>query len=772
MKFNYKKVASIFASAIMLSSTIGFAAAATYPSPFTGGAAVVYGENAATTDMAAAIDIYKDLSSKTTSSSTSSTTAVAGEAAAIETGGQKLYLGDYMNTTKSAFSKTELPTVLSDGKISDEDGTDFTYIQKINTPNTNVVYSKTSDNLAEPILNLNLDSSSINYSMEVTFPTAVNVTKLTNKDITLFGKKYTFSGSASDLTIKKLVLFENAQSQIVKSGESADVTVSEAKHTIAITSVESDVKATITVDGVSQAVTEGNTYKVSGLDLYVKNVIGPNVAGETRAVELYLGSAKVTLEDGNSVVKGSTTVYGTSVAITSSGNKVSKIALTVVPSSLDNRIKYIKENASMTDPIFGTFKVSFGSIEPGLADTARDEIQIKATGEQKAKLKFTNKVGNTYDQEMFKPSSAIALSSLKNATTFGFDSYDVITTTSGEANENDYVITGSNEYSQIWQVTRIDVPNKRVVLRDMAGDSQTISLTDSTVGSTATLSLADSSSATITLVGNTTGGNLNVTVNKATAVVYTKGGAKIDMTALIAPANATTTGGLINITEETAYNDGSYTNNVGGTIGLTPINVTMLYDAATRTGNDMYIYSIAVPDTTSSNGLGTVGDYDTYYLTKYGSVVKYSGNNDKIFDMMYSKSASALKVYIGEIASSITPGSTGTATGAVTIVKDSEIASVSDKNLIVVGGSCINTVAAKILGSDSPLCADDFSAITKVSAGGYIIQTVTSPYNSGKVAMLVAGFNAADTQNAAARAVQSDVSTDVGSQEVYPQVTA
>jgi hypothetical protein len=302
MKFNYKKVASIFASAIMLSSTIGFAAAATYPSPFTGGAAVVYGENAATTDMAAAIDIYKDLSSKTTSTSADSTTTVAGEAKAIETGGQKLYLGDYMNTTKSAFSKTELPTVLSDGKITDEDGTDFSYIQKINTPNTNVVYSKTSDNLANPILNVNLDSSSISYSMEATFPTAVNVTKLTNKDITLFGKKYTLSGSESDLTPTKLVLFENAQSQIIKSGESADVTVSGLKHTIAITSVESDVKATITVDGVSQSVTEGNTYKVSGLDLYVKNVIGPNVAGETRAVELYLGSSKVTLEDGQSVV--------------------------------------------------------------------------------------------------------------------------------------------------------------------------------------------------------------------------------------------------------------------------------------------------------------------------------------------------------------------------------------------------------------------------------------------------------------------------------------
>jgi hypothetical protein len=778
MKFNYKKVASIFASAIMLSSTIGFAAAATYPTPFTGGAAVVYGENAATTDMAAAIDIYKDLSGKTTSTA-DTTTTVAGEAKAIETGGQKLYLGDYMNTTKSAFSKTELPTVLADGKITDEDGTDFTYIQKINTLNTNVVYSKTSDNLANPILNVNLDSSSVSYSMEATFPTAVNVTKLTNKDITLFGKKYTLSGSASDLTPTKLVLFENAQSQIIKSGESADVTVSGLKHTIAITSVESDVKATITVDGVSQSVTEGNTYKVSGLDLYVKNVIGPNVAGETRAVELYLGSSKVTLENGQSVVKGSTTVYGTSVAITNSGGKVSKIAVTVTPSSLDNRVKYIKLNDSLTDPVFGTFKFTFGSIQPDLTDSSRDEITVKATGEQKAKLKFTNKVGNTYDQEMFKP-SIVAVNSngvgnltvisdplrTYNATAFGFDSYKVITSSSGAVNENDYVITGNNEYSQIWQVTRIDVANKRVVLRDMAGDSQTLSLTDSTQGSTATLSLADSSSATINLTGNGTGNALNVTVSKATPIVYTKGGAKIDMSAIADPVTYNQTAGRIVITEETPYNDGSYTTDTGATLGTSPINVSLISQTG-RTGDDVTVNSVTVPN----GGYGSVGDYDTYYLTNYGSYIQYTGNNDKIFDMFYAKSASALEVYLGEVASSISPGSTGTSSGAVTIVKDSEIASVSDKNLIVVGGSCINTVAAKILGSDSPLCGDDFSAKTKVSAGGYIIETVTSPYSDSKVAMLVAGYNAADTQNAAARAVQSDVKTDVGSVEVYP-VTA
>jgi hypothetical protein len=229
----------------------------------------------------------------------------------------------------------------------------------------------------------------------------------------------------------------------------------------------------------------------------------------------------------------------------------------------------------------------------------------------------------------------------------GFDSYDVVTASTQQANENDYVITTNNEYSQIWQVTRIDVPNKRVVMRDMAGDSQTLSLTDATTSSTATLSLADSSSATITLVGNTTGANLNVSISKASNVVYTQGGAKIDMSALQPGAANTTVFGTISITEETSYNDGSYTP-VGSTtaLGVSPINASVLYKSG-QTGNDVNVVSIAVPN----GGSGSVGDYDTYYLTNYGSYIKYTGNNDKVFDMMYSKAATAMKVYVGEIAS-------------------------------------------------------------------------------------------------------------------------
>ena len=81
----------------------------------------------------------------------------------------------------------------------------------------------------------------------------------------------------------------------------------------------------------------------------------------------------------------------------------------------------------------------------------------------------------------------------------------------------------------------------------------------------------------------------------------------------------------------------------------------------------------------------------------------------------------------------------------VVVVKDTEIASVATKNLIVVGGSCINSVAAKLLGVPVNTCGTAFTQATGIGAGQYIIEQYTSPYNSEKVAVLVAGYNAADT---------------------------
>src|SRR3989344_3459279 len=118
MKFSFKKIATILTSAVMLGSTVGLAAAASYPAPFvtsgTANGAVVAGNAAATSDWAAAIDLGQSLSALATSDSSSSSGSVTGEAAALFTSGTKLYINDTLNTVKTSLTKTELPTVLKE----------------------------------------------------------------------------------------------------------------------------------------------------------------------------------------------------------------------------------------------------------------------------------------------------------------------------------------------------------------------------------------------------------------------------------------------------------------------------------------------------------------------------------------------------------------------------------------------------------------------------------------------------------------------------------
>ena len=148
-----------------------------------------------------------------------------------------------------------------------------------------------------------------------------------------------------------------------------------------------------------------------------------------------------------------------------------------------------------------------------------------------------------------------------------------------------------------------------------------------------------------------------------------------------------------------------------------------------------------------------------------------SDSDQKTATINYPDEQIYAQIYVAEIGAAITPGQTsGGGGGQVLIVKDSEVSAVAGKNLIVIGGSCINIAAAKILDSDVPLCTSDFTAKTGVGVGQYIIKTVTSPYSDDKVAMLVAGYEAADTVNAVRKAMEG-VMSDAGTEQVYPITT-
>jgi len=791
VKFNFKKIASVIASTVMLSSTVALAAAANYPAPFVASGvsdvAVVYGASAAQTDLVAAVDITTNLQSKltTVAATTGGSATVSGEAKAIETGSQKLYLGDYMNSTKTTFTSTELPKVLADGKITDTDGTSFTYNLKVNTPSTVVRYGRPSgvSSSENPFIYVDLTSSSQTFSQDIVFPTAVNVTKLADKDITLFGKKFTFTGATADListgTSRKVVLYENSNTKLVNSGETDIVVVGGTSYTIGVTSVESATEGTITVNGVSQKVTETNSYKVSGLDLYIKNVIGPNVAGETRAIEISAGAAKLTLEEGSTVTKGSNSVYGTSVAYTGSGGKVSKITVTDTPYSFDTPIKYLKAGDTITEPVFGAFKITFASYAPAVDDSSKNLITFKSTGENKASMKWTNKNSKTYDMDMFEAGSYYVTSEgignttdannatySYNATTLAYDTYNIVTGT-GAIRLNDYFITRNNEYSQIWRVDNYQPNTGEITVKDQGSGSTSTKVTFSNgTAGTVSLTLADGSSATLTLVGNgTSESTMNITASSTSPLLYTKGGALINLTRLANPILYNTTGASkIEFVEETSYNDGTFTDVAGATLGTAVTNFTLLWKTG-QSGNDIKFSEPqvrglvgAVPVGGSADTGTTVGDYSTYYLTRYGTFIKKTGNSnsDNSIDIYYPGTAANAGVYISELASAVT-----TAGGTTLVpIKDSEVATSTAKNLIVVGGSCINTAAADLLGSTTPLCGDEWEAKTGVGAGSFLIQTFARTGTG--VATLVAGYNAEDTTNAGKYLTTQTVDTTVG----------
>jgi hypothetical protein len=149
-------------------------------------------------------------------------------------------------------------------------------------------------------------------------------------------------------------------------------------------------------------------------------------------------------------------------------------------------------------------------------------------------------------------------------------------------------------------------------------------------------------------------------------------------------------------------------------------------------------------------------DYIGYVSSDLATMTMYAtgGDQDSI-DITYHGTEAFGEVFISESGATV-GGDNGPIGPAMT---DTEVTSSLNKNLIVVGGSCVNTVAAQLLGSSTPLCGPDFTAATGVGSGSFLIQTFE---RANKVATLVAGYNAGDTTNAAQALTTQTIDTTAG----------
>ena len=138
-----------------------------------------------------------------------------------------------------------------------------------------------------------------------------------------------------------------------------------------------------------------------------------------------------------------------------------------------------------------------------------------------------------------------------------------------------------------------------------------------------------------------------------------------------------------------------------------------------------------------------------------------SDSDQKTAVISYPDEQVYAQLYVAEESASITAGSTTSASATQlgeVLVKDSEVSSVSTKNLVIIGGSCINSAAASVLGGAN--CGAAFTESTGVGSGQFLIKGVSDSSITSKLALVVAGYEATDTVNAAQYLTTKTVDTD------------
>ena len=857
---SFKKISAIGASALMVGLTMGTAAAANYPAPFVvGGAAdvaVVYGTGSGVSvlDAVEAGNLQSNLQSFMGSGSSSSSTSTSGETTSLDTSATRIWLNTSLNTAKSTITKTDLPTTLGDSTFSGNVDATLTHTIKLqsgvkgtSTNNENsgrVVFAKQPKSNNDPVVGISLaDGTNANrvlYNATATFK-AINFTHTDTEGetIKLFGKEYVVS-TATDTT--ELVLFSSAQqttlTKTAGTTPSVTVSISGVDHTIELLNGDSTT-ATISIDGTSGTITEGNSKKISGVEVAVKDVTSSDAGGITAT--LLIGSEKLTFTHGSTVTKGADEdpIDGTRAYIT--GRTIAATELTVAVFRPDSSNDAITPGSSFEDPVFGSFKVDFSGISSAFDDTTRDLITVQSSGDDSMTLTMIDADGNAGTVDFAHNQSG--------QWRLGDDSNNTIHVREmANISQDEYVILGNEDYGHVLEVTDLfnssngDHTKHRAKFRDkFSGETHETTFTSDTAGTV----IIDGKTYTVTFHPGATTSRIEVkyptsdSANAGTIVLYptfqTQRGAKVALYEplvlnLAAIDQAGTDASSISFPDGDGYTSvaidydegvkAGQSVNASWLIGTVPVSLngsgtsnktTVTIGALTynftndpRTVNLTKVYLVdpegnanvdqpavivfnekddqseyeavvidleSDPGATSANGvgvndiLGTAKGTDKYWaeaskasdsdITEivdwWGSLMTLNADDSdqKKATISYADNQVYSIVYLGASGSSVSSTATGSAASQLgdVLVKDTEVSSVSSKNLVVVGGSCINSVAANVLGG--AYCGAAFTEKTGVGSGEFLIQSLASPYSASKIALVVAGYEVSDTVNAA-----------------------
>jgi hypothetical protein len=765
-----KRIVALTTGATMLGATVLGAMAADlseYPSPmfikdgkFDG--LIVIGADGDTQDMLGAMDIISSLQAVAVagSSGSAATTTTVGDVYQFEKSSDKLNLGENMTDIRTKLSDTQLPIVLADGQLKTARGAEFDYEQEIDLTVGGGKLQHFADKDYEdekPVIGFKIPRNNVilNYTLEFSksakssIDASDNWDEFEDRSIIFLGEEFDIIGS--DASDAELELMRGALKPTLEEGETATYTIDGVEYEVtALIIDDTGGKVKFKINGeVTDSMQTAGVYETEDGTLIGVRELLPNEAGDVTQdlVEFYMGAKKIKLTNGDELEIDDEDISNVDVSLalnttTGTGDKweIDKISLAW---TADDDLFITQDGNEIVMPGLESIKLSMN----GFYTAAEEEIAVYPSNSDTITLEAPLK---DYDVSL-----DILYSTDSDADwdyVGGTASKRLISATCGynftvDMDNDEYFviskIDGKEAETQVLELTKVHSVNG-VTIKDYSGSP----VAENKKGNK-TFDVADMTFSVEQF--NQDGSNATFYTSNSKCVndtIVTAEGLKIDIPTMV---NVTVGGGsnlthaVLNVTEE------DKDENIGA-VDAFELNLTFNSDNEahvklvdkTNFSNDK-TYSI-------DNGKVYVGYVESALATK---VQENKVSDQYRVDIEYHGEEAYADLFLGSQASMVTTNVGGESVAATKIevgaaVLDTSLATYTTQNLIVVGGPAINRAAAALLGKTYPAYGAE-SGIPENAALVKLVEQV-----DGSVAMIVAGWEADDSQRAARVVAESE----------------
>jgi len=760
---------------------------------------IVVGKEAASSDVVGAIDIAASLQREATSTSEINLPGAAGEAtvqgdsAEFKTGSDVVSLNETVGSVKQTFTSSDLDALKSGVLNTGSSSTPVKQYLKFDNTTMRVVYDEDSDNdkLGDYLL-IPDGSGLFDYTLEFTegaesdIDSDGSLTDLENEVVTILGAPFTIVTATRDAGNQiDMTLLGGQVADVLRDGETKTYTIDGVDYEVTAVFISDGGTAKLSVNGVvTKELDEGDT-EVLGNDVTVgvQSILTNQREG---LVEFFLGANKIELSDSDYVGSGSQD-GGVEVR----GETVDNVKLTVKATNVSNtklKLNYIKYRVLADDDYYvpaghgakevvesdneGAFLTDTWDVwYTGLVKTTSAPIKLNSVSDHSYELTFTNVNGDKFDVPV--------VTNKNNIFKWGDDDDNLIFTESamsGSTNwnangttisDNDYFVvsdksdpTDDKAATKVMRYQSINTGDSTVTFKDLAGSDVVVSYTG-TVGTDAVGDLIvdgvthrfwvgaagtdpDDHALRVDLDGD------GSVTNGDNVPLVAWGGAILNFTNSFGVQNFSSAAGLLGNPADGGYVLMTVTTKGDrfDETGSNEVSSVRLTDSATNEV-DLSTTSVGIFGTNGLVSDPDADDYDRGY-TSYGAFFDLynpsSGNDASELSIDYPGSQRYPQVFVTAGTVDVNDAAMGEG-GMLTTetvnpiavglaVLDTDAPALGSAKMIVVGGPCVNTVAAELMGNPEN-CAEGFTP------GKAVIK-----FFSSKNALLVAGYGAQDTLGA------------------------